>query len=280
MLLLLAAVLVWRIVKVVGVVPPTFEEPPQVAAHDSLPPMPAPETPRGAAFAAINDGNLFETERGYREEEDAIVEEEVPEEPLPPPTNVVLNGVFSIGDTPMAILTDTNGANGQLTLQVGDNVGDYQVGAIDQDRVTLLGNQGQQFSLELAIKTGSQPGASPRVTPARGTPQRGVRPPSTPSNRPRPASQTAAERAAAARERAAAARERLQQQQAARAAGQNAQQTPAQRAAAARAAARARANNRQGAAQAAHAAPPAAAQRDPAEERLEALRRLREAAGR
>jgi hypothetical protein len=198
----------------------------------------------------IVGGILFETERGYREDEGVDADGLVDEEPLPPPTNVVLNGVFyQPAGNPMVIMTDTSSGNKQLTLGKGDNVGEYQVGDITDTRVTLLGRGGQQFSVELDIKTGAQGGA------VRATPR-----PATPASRPvaNNNAQTPAQRAAQARaaaQRAAQQRAQQARQQAANAprGGKNAEGEPEvdeER------------QNRQDATQA----------------RLEALKRLREAA--
>jgi hypothetical protein len=134
----------------------------------------------------------------------------------------------------MAIITDTSAGNRQLTLQEGDNVGEYQVGEITRDRVTLLGNSGQEFSLELAVSQGVSAGTPPPRPAAAARP---AQPPQPPAQ-----TQTAAQRAAAARR---------QQQVRARAAQNRA---------------------------AATAQPAQPAQPDPTQARLEALRRLREAA--
>lgn len=253
-LVVLAGVLGLRIVRAVQVAPPELREPPQIASTEALPPAPQNSSPRGVARDSIVAANLFETERGYREvdngDDDATVEA-----PLPPPTNVVLNGVFVSRNEPMAILTDSSSGNKQLTLHVGDNVGDYQVGKISERQVTLIGRGNQEFLLELAIKKGGA--ALPRSTAA----ARGARPAAARPGQPR-TTPTAAQRAQAARERAAAARERAQ---AARA------QTPAQRAAAARTAARAQADKGSLGRAGGNSI-------DPTQARLEALKRLREAA--
>jgi len=209
MLAVLACALLWRIVQVLSVAPPEFTDPTQVAAGEALAPPPHSQSPRGAAMDAILEGNLFESERGQG---GPAADAAGSEEPLPPPSNVVLNGIFSMEGRPMAIVSDSTAGNKQLTLRVGDNVGDYQVGDITDRRVTLLGRGGQQFSLDLDIKKGPQGGA-PVATPARPVP-------AAPANRgqpPAPAGQTAAQRAAAAR--AAAANRATQQQQRARASG-------------------------------------------------------------
>jgi hypothetical protein len=221
--------------------------------------MPAPRSlaPRGPAKDALIDGNLFEPERGHKDE--PVVESgDTEAAPLPPPTNVVLNGVFVMSGEPMAIVTDSNSGNKQLTLHVGDNVGDYQVGEITERRVTLLGSGGQQFSLDLAIKRGAAGGGarSPvaprnagRATP--GNPNQATPPPRSP---------TAAQRAAAQR-----------------AANQAQAQTPAQRAAAARGAAAARAARAAKDGSGNPQVDPRRRQIDAAQARLDALRRLREA---
>ncbi len=256
-LLLLAVVLGLRIVRALQVAPPQLSEPPQVASAAPLAPAARNPSPRGTARDSIVSGNLFETERGYKAE-DEIGGDDSEEPPLPPPTNVVLNGVFVSRDKPMAILTDSSSGNRQLTLHVGDNVGDYQVGKITARQVTLIGRGNQEFLLELAIKKGG-------AAPARNTAAaRGARPATTAGRPGHPATTpTAAQRAQAARERAAAARERAQ---AART------QTPAQRAAAARAAARAQADK------GSLGGGAAGGRVDPTQARLEALKRLREAA--
>ncbi|RMF21742.1 MAG: hypothetical protein D6760_08795 [Deltaproteobacteria bacterium] len=244
----LALALAWRIVLVMQVETPAIGDVRQVAAIEPLPPPPRRPTPTGTAIDAIVGGNLFELERGQRPDEDADAGEAPP---LPPPTNVTLNGVFVREGEPMAILTDAGAGGRQLTVRVGENVGDYEVGEITADRVTLLGSGGQRFLLELDIKKGAVAGrpatgaAGARPVPGRPTPGR----PPTP---PRPAVRTPAQaRAAAAAERAAAGRT-----------------AAAQRAAAARARA---AQNR-----AAQARTPERV--DPTQARLEALKRLREAA--
>jgi hypothetical protein len=194
MLAVLACALLWRIVQVLRVAPPVFVEPSQVASGDALPPAPRNSSPRGAAMDAIVEGNLFESERGQSTA--AGGGGEGGGEPLPPPTNVVLNGIFVMEGQPMAIVSDSTAGNKQLTLRVGDSVGDYQVGDISDRRVTLLGRGGQQFSLDLDIKKGPQ--AAAPVTPARAQ---------AATTRVQPAAatgQTAAQRAAAARAAAAA----------------------------------------------------------------------------
>lgn len=235
----------WRVVQVVQVQPPVFGDAPQTAKMEPLPPPPSIPTPRGPGMGAIVGGNLFEVERGHREEA-ADGDVEIDEEPLPPPTNVVLNGVFfQMTGRPMAIMTDTSSGNRQLTLHKGDNLGEYQVGDISRQRVVLLGRGGQEFSLELDIKKGG--GATPAGRASAASRARQAQPAARAPARPTPARSPAAERVSrTAAERAEEAR----RQQAAR----------ARQAAAARRA-------------------PAEPERpDPTQARLEALRRLREAA--
>lgn len=246
-LALLAVGLGWRLMLALSVAPPEFVDPPQLANSEPL--APAPRSPSGgkAVLDGIIGGNLFETARGYVE----IAEkgEAVSEEPLPPPTNVLLNGVFfQPGGRPMVIMTDTSVGEKQLTLGLGDNVGDYQVGAITNTRVTLLGRGGQQFSVELDIKKGAAAPArpTPRATSNRATPATPARGDNT--------NQTPAQRAAQAR----AAAQRAAQQRA-----QQARQKTA--------------NTRAGAQDTAQAGT-SAAQKDATQARLEALKRLREAA--
>lgn len=251
-LVVLALALGWRIVQVFGVTPPHFEDAAQTAQVEPLPPPPRSPTPRGASVDAIVDGDLFETERGAGAD-DGDGEVEPPQEDLPPPTNVVLNGVFfQLTGQPMAIMTDTSSGNRQLTLHEGDNLGEYQVGKITQQRVTLLGRNGQEFSLQLDISKSAgvapaRTAAAQRRTPPRPTPAasgaRGAVPPRTPPAQPQtPAAQRVAQTAA---QRAAEAR----RQQAGRA-GRPAEAT----------------------------APADQQRQDATAARLEALRRLREAA--
>ena len=235
----LALLLVWRIVQVWRVEPPQFQSPAQVRDAEALPPPPKLPGPGDATVDQIVKGNLFETERGAVD----VAQGGEDQAPLPPPTNVVLNGVFfQTTGRPMAIITDTSAGGRQLTLQQGDNVGEYQVGSITRQSVTLLGRAGQEFALELAV------GKAPEGTAA--TPPRAVATPGAPATA---AAQSAAQRAAAARRQAQQLQQTQQAQQAQQKGGRAVQ-------------------NR--------AAPPAVAEADPGQARLEALKRLREAASR
>lgn len=237
-LAMLALLLVWRVVRVWQVQPPEFGAPAQVALSEPLPVAPRQAGPSDAAVDQIVKGNLFETERGAVEEGANAGAEE----PLPPPTNVVLNGVFfRTPGHPMAIMTDTSAAGHQLTLKQGENVGEYQVGSITGRSVTLLGRGGQEFSLELNVGKGQEGAAAPVAVPARAI----ATPPAAAS-----AAQSAAQRAAAARRQAQA---QMQQQQ---------QGQPQQR----------------GVRGVQNRAEAPVAENDPGQARLEALKRLREAA--
>lgn len=255
-LALLAVGLGWRLTQTLSVAPPEFTDPVQLANSEPLPPAPRGPTGGKAVIDGIVGGNLFETERGYVEIEDEAVDG-VSEEPLPPPTNVLLNGVFfQPGGRPMVIMTDTSAGNKQLTLGIGDNVGDYQVGTITDTRVTLLGRGGQQFSVELDIKKGGGGGAASRPAPRPATASAARNTPATPA---RPAvtsgdsNQTPAQRAAQARAAAQRAAQQRAQQARQRAAGGKGGEGDDQPEA-------------------------GSAQNDATQARLEALKRLREAA--
>lgn len=207
----------WRVTQVMRVAPPVFGDVPQTVATKQVPPPVQSPTPRGPALESIVKGNLFETERGFVDP--GASADGTTDEPLPPPTNVVLNGVFyQMSGRPMAIMTDTSAGNRQLTLQTGDNLGEYQVGDITRQRVMLLGRGGQEFSLELDIKKGAavaaarpQPAASARTppTPPAARPGAAAAPPTARSPAAERVAQTAAQRAAEAR-RQQALREKQQ----------------------------------------------------------------------
>lgn len=189
MLVVLAAILGWRIVSVVSIQPPLFSQIPGQLRGEPLRPAPRGSSATGPVIKAILDGNLFETERGYREE---IVEVET-QVALPPPTNIVLNGVISISGEPVAIMNDSKVGNAQLSVGKGDMIGDYEVGEVTPNGVILLGAGGQQFSVGLQVRKG--PGVRARTRPAAARPSARA----TSTGR----ATTAAERAAAARPPAA-----------------------------------------------------------------------------
>jgi hypothetical protein len=125
-------------------------------------------------------------------------------------------------------------------LKQGENVGEYQVGSITGRNVTLLGRGGQEFSLEVNVGKGQEGGAA---TPG-SVPARAVATPPAAAT----AAQTAAQRAAAARRQAQVQQQQQGQQRGAHGA-QNRTEAPV-------------------------------AESDPGQARLEALKRLREAASR
>ncbi len=239
LLLAVIAVMVgWRIARVVGIQTPRFEDPPQLALGNGPRNPPHKVRADAAMISAIVDGNIFDQQRGYKEPE-AQAEQGTP---LPPPTNVVLNGIMIVNGEPIAIVTDTKQGNAQLSVRAGEMVDAYEVGRIEGNSVTLLGPGGKKFAVVLDVKTGK----AARPTPGRPTPSR-TAPGRTPT--PTPAARAAAARAAAAR-RAANPRANI----------------PGH-------AVRARPAPARGAARQPAAAP------DPARKRLEALKALRQAAG-
>jgi len=157
LLVALATILGWRIVSVLGIQPPVFSSLPVQSRGDSLPPVPRRSPVTGPVIKSIMDGNLFETERGYREE---IIEVET-QVALPPPTNIVLNGVLSISGQPVAIMSNTKAGTAQLSVREGDMIGDYEVGEVSPSGVILLGAGGQQFSVGLRVRKG--PGVTART---------------------------------------------------------------------------------------------------------------------
>lgn len=240
--LLLAAIAVmvgWRIARVARVPIPQFADPPQLEAEQALKNRRHAPRADAAMISAIVDGNIFDQQRGYKQPETQAEADA----PLPPPTNVVLNGIMVVNGEPIAIVTDTKQGNSQLSVRAGEMIDAYEVGEIGGNSVTLLGPGGKKFAVSLDVKKGPPR----RTTPGRPTPRR------TP---PRPT--------------------------AARTAPGRTPTTPAARAAAARAAAN-RNPNVPGHAARARPAPAKAGERKPAvpdaaRERLEALKALREAA--
>ncbi len=135
-----------RIVQVAGVAPPAFSEPAAAGSAEALPPKPRRRPTNKAMVEAIIEKNLFDTERGQGIDESEIDVDGEDATPLPPPTNVRLNGVFFRGDEPMAIMTDTSDGTTQRHVREGDMLGDYQVGKIGTAGVQLLGSGGQEFA--------------------------------------------------------------------------------------------------------------------------------------
>jgi hypothetical protein len=173
--LLLVVGIGMRLVEVVRVAPPVFEEPEQAPARIDLPPPPPRKAVAPAVTDAIVDGNLFEVERGVIPDlgEDISVDDIV--EDVPPPTTVILHGVMNFGDEAVALLTDTNLGPQQRQLRTGDLLGDYEVGEIKDRSVQLMAAGGQQFQVALQLNLGGG-GAAPvrgaaagRATPPRAT---------------------------------------------------------------------------------------------------------------
>ncbi len=191
----IAVALTWRIAEVVSIAPPVFGP---TASVKGDAPILAPRKVRVArptTISAIVNSNLFEAERGKRE--DPL--ESAPAAALPPPTNLTLNGIMFIGGEPIAIVTNTKAAGSQLTVKSGEMVDVYEVGNISSRDVTLLGPGGQKFALALTVQKGGAPAAAraaarsaaARNAAARNAPEqtaaRGVRPqptrPATPRTR-------------------------------------------------------------------------------------------------
>ncbi len=262
----LAVALAARIAAVSSIEPPQFYDLSPMPSKNVLPPSPAKRRPPAVAVNAIVGGNLFETERGKHEE----ITVEAPEEPpMPPPATVKLNGVLLLGPDPVAIMTDTAVGPNQRRVRRGDMLGDYEVGSITEGRVTLLGTGGQEFLVDLELNVGAvarhAARTPPRATPARTSARTPARPPARPPARgsaartstarapvPPAAGRTAGDRPMTARERAQAAQARTRAAVAERSAAAN------------RSAAAARSSQ--------------PAKPDPVQARLDALRRLREAA--
>ncbi|MBI5504811.1 MAG: hypothetical protein HY899_08400 [Deltaproteobacteria bacterium] len=248
-----------RVVDVLRTELPTFGEIPDLPAVTPLPAARSRAKPDAATTDAIVNADLFEAERGVHTE-DLDVSGLADAAPLPPPTNVKVSGILLLGE-PVAILSDPAVGPDQRSLRRGDMFGDYQVGEIGPSSVVLLGSTGQEFHLDLHVEGGSGGGGPAPGTPPRAAGATPARPTTAPGNRaatPRPGSPAAPadktdSRAMSARERAQAIAQR-------NAAIRASRPTPGQ--------AGATAPGGQGEA----AAP------DPVQARLDALRKLREAA--
>lgn len=220
-ILQLAAVLqgvlcVWmlmRIVDVVSMEPPSFPELSQSGAKLPLPPAPQRRKVPTAVTAAINDNNLFELMRGER---DPVIAESVEgdgtdfeEPPVPPPTTIELAGVILLPPDPVAIMSDSAAGVGQRRLRAGDLIGDYEVGAISAQSVELKGGEGQSYTVALQVRPGDSSGGQPAgARPgAAGANNRGAPARPNPAARPganAPGGGAQAQKAMTARERAAA----------------------------------------------------------------------------
>jgi hypothetical protein len=195
---LLCVWLVVRIADVVSMDPPAFPELKHSDAKLALPPLPARTRVPAAVIASITDDNLFELERGDRAPVDLAGlngEIDIEEPPIPPPTTIELAGIILLPPDPIAIMSDSAAGADQRRLRAGDLIGDYEVGAIYADSVELKGAEGQSFNVSLQVRPGDSSGgqvAGPR-------PGQAARPtPARPGQPARPAA-TPAARAAAAR---------------------------------------------------------------------------------
>lgn len=245
-----------RVIDVVRTEPPSFGEIPDLPALTALPP-PRPRTPADDSTTdAIVKADLFEAERGVHLE-DINVDSLADAPPLPPPTNVKVSGILLLGE-PVAILSDPSVGPDQRSLRKGDMFGDYEVGEIGTSSVILMGSGGQQFHLDLRVEAGGGGGAAPGGAAARPAPAAAGRPVPAGNARPQPPRPgAAAEPDAAAANKSMTAKERAQ--------------AIAQRNAAIR-------GNHPGQAGGGGQAEGENAGPDPAQARLEALRKLREAA--
>lgn len=244
----LIVALLARTVVVLRVAPPEFGEIPDLPAETSLPVPIARSRIAPAVTDAVVGGDLFDTERGQGQgdgpnPDDVIVDAA----PVPPPATVRLAGVMVVDGQPVAFLADPTVGPEQRAVRSGDMFGEYEVGTISLTSVILNGSADEQFNVPLRIDGAAGAGAAP--PPARPTP------PGRPASaRPATARNDAAQRAMSARERA---------------------QAIAQRNADARNRNQAGGKERGGGGA---QADDDAGKSDPVQARLEALRRLREAA--
>jgi hypothetical protein len=238
---LLCVWLVVRIADVASTEPPSFPELYQSDAKLGLPPAPVRTRVPPAVIADITKKDLFDIMRGERPvEADALAEGDIEfeEPPVPPPTTIELAGVLLLPPDPIAILSDAATGAEQRRLRTGDLIGDYEVGTISADSVELKGAEGQSFNVSLQVRPGDSPGGQPAVRPGQAT-------------KPKPPARPALAAPAAARNDAEG----------------NKPMNPRERAAAI---ARARRGDNEDEAE--------AEGENPVQARLEALRRLREAA--
>ncbi len=175
----LALTLGWRTLNVARIELPVFADPPQVSLKGHLPPAPRKSTGTAGVVRVIIGGNLFETERGQKPKTEDKAEMQAP---LPPPTNIVLNGIFLLPDEPVAIMSDKKSGAKQRGLRRGEMIGDYEIGDIASRKVTLLGAGGQRFTVRLETRKGAGTAApastrGTRPTPPRPPAARAPRPP-------------------------------------------------------------------------------------------------------
>ena len=162
--LVLAAGLGFRVVDVLRTEPPRFDEIPDLPALTPLPPAKPRASPDAATAEAIVSADLFEAERGVHLD-DIDASGMVDQAPLPPPTNVKVSGIILLGE-PVVILSDPAVGPDQRSLRQGDMFGDYQIGEIGPSSVVLLGSTGQQFHLDLHVETGGGGGPAAAGAPA------------------------------------------------------------------------------------------------------------------
>lgn len=256
--LALVVALGFRVVDVLRTEPPHFEEIPDLPPVTPLPPAKPRAQADQATTEAIVAADLFEAERGVHDQ-DMDASGLIDQAPLPPPTNVKVSGIILLGE-PVAILSDPAVGPDQRSLRQGDMFGDYQVGEIGPSSVVLLGSAGQQFHLDMHVEAGGGGGGQAAGTPAPRTAGAAPGRPATAVNRAQSARPGVAPESADKNEKVLSAKERAQ--------------AIAQRNAAIRAA------------QPSSAQPgargPAATEGgdlpDPVQARVEALRKLREAA--
>jgi hypothetical protein len=263
----LAIALAVRVVGVWTTPLPAFPDVPELPAESELPPpRPVPKIPATVTDAVV-EHDLFDEQRGVKD----AIEFEDPSTmvPVAPPATVKLMGVMLIGGEPVGILLDTNLKPDQQSVRKGDMFGEYEVGEITRDNLTLIGSGNQQFQVPLRIDATAaaampppQPGPAARPT---APPIPGARPPVTPPHPSAIAGKPVSARPAAGHDAGAApeqktmsARERAQA---------IAQRNADLRKTGAKAPGGAEGENNQG-----------AAKPDPVQARLEALRALREAA--
>lgn len=200
-----------RVVDVLRTELPMFGDIPDLPPLTPLPPARPRAKPDAATTDAIVNADLFEAERGVHTE-DLDVSGMLDAAPLPPPTNVKVSGILLLGE-PVAILSDPAVGPDQRSLRRGDMFGDYQVGEIGPSSVVLLGSTGQQFHLDLHVEGGGGGGGPGPGAPAHAAGAAPGRPATAAANRaatPRPGSPAAPadSKAMSARERAQAIAQR------------------------------------------------------------------------
>jgi len=148
-LLMLIALAAWRTVSVWRRVAPERqlpEDPPGRSALDALPPA-ARTPPLPQLVAVIADKDLFDQSRKAPE---VAAPAPVPT-PAPPPPTLKLAGVIFIGAQREALLVDTAQANKQIRMRVGEELGGYKVGRIENEQISLVGPGGEETILAILI---------------------------------------------------------------------------------------------------------------------------------